>query len=172
MEFMRWGLIPNWAKDPKIAYMMINARAETLHTKPSYQKPLRSQRCLIPASYFFEWKETKKGKVAYLIRLKNHEMFAFAGLYDVNDKAEGKEIKTYTIITTVPNSLIEPIHNRMPVILKKTTENIWLDPDYDAEKLRGLLVSFSPAFMEAYPVSSLVNDPKNDFEEITKSISL
>lgn len=170
VQLMRWGLLPHWAKDPKIAYMMINARAETLHSKPSYQKPLRTQRCLVPASYFFEWRETKEGKVPYLIRLKNHEIFAFAGLYDVNDKVEEKELKTYTIITTEPNSLVEPIHNRMPVILKKTTENIWLDPDYDVEKLKGLLVPFSSSFMAAYPVSSLVNDPKNDFEEITKQI--
>lgn len=172
-EFMRWGLVPHWAKDPKIANMMINARAETLHQKPSYQKPLRSQRCLIPATYFIEWRTTKDGKVAYLIKLKNQEAFSFAGLYDTNDKVEDKEIKTYTIITTEPNNLMEPIHNRMPVILKKTTENIWLDPTItDPEKLLGLLVPFFPALMEAYPVSSLVNDPKNDFPEITKSISL
>lgn len=170
-ELMKWGLIPHWAKDPKIAYMMINARAETLHQKPSYQKPLRSQRCLIPATHFFEWKQTKEGKIPYLIRLKNAEMFSFAGLYDVNNKVEDKEIKTYTIITTEPNSLVEPIHNRMPVILKKTTENIWLDPTItDPEKLLGLLVPFSPSLMEAYPVFSTVNDPANDYSDIIKGI--
>ncbi len=171
-ELMRWGLLPAWSSDPGKAAMMINARAETLHQKPSYQKPLRSQRCLIPATHFFEWRQTKEGKIPYLIRLKNAEIFSFAGLYDVNTKVEeGKEIKTYTIITTESNSLVEPIHNRMPVILKKTTENIWLDLSItDPEKLLGLLVPYSAGLMEAYPVFSTVNDPANDYSDIIKGI--
>lgn len=172
-ELMRWGLLPAWSSDPGKAAMMINARAETLHQKPSYQKPLRTQRCLIPVTHFFEWKQTKEGKIPYLIRLKNDEMFSFAGLYDVNNKVEDKEVKTYTIITTEPNSLIEPIHNRMPVILKKTTENIWLDPSItDFEKLLGLLVPYSPNLMEAYPVSQLVNAPHNDAPEILQQVNI
>lgn len=171
VELMKWGLLPSWSSDPRKANMMINARAETIHQKPSYQKPLRFQRCLIPVTHFFEWKQTKEGKVPYLIRLKNAEMFSFAGVYDVNEKVEDKPVKTYTIITTEPNELVEPIHNRMPVILKKTTENIWLDPTItDPENLLGLLVPFSAGLMEAYPVFSTVNDPANDYSDVIKGI--
>jgi len=168
-ELMRWGLIPHWAKDPKIAYMMINARAETLDKKPSFSVPLKKKRCLIPATGFFEWRVTKEGKVPYYIKLKDEDMFAFAGLYDDNDRALEKPVRTYTIITTEPNKLLEPIHNRMPVILKKTTENIWLDPEFeDVEKLKGMLVPYAANLMEAYPVSTLVNTPYNDVPEILK----
>lgn len=171
VELMRWGLLPSWASDPKIANMMINARSESLHRKPSYAKPLKHQRCLIPASYFFEWKQTKDGKIPFLIKLKNDSLFAFAGIYDENEKIEGKPIKTYTIITTEPNEMVGEIHNRMPVILNRASEKIWLDPDVtDEEKLLGLLKPFPANLMESYPVFSIVNDPKNDIPDITAPI--
>ncbi len=171
VEMMRWGFIPAWAKDPKIANMTINARAETVHQKPSYQKPLKYQRCIIPVTHFFEWKQTSEGKVPYVIRLKDQEIFAFAGLFDTNDKAYGKEIKTFTIITTEPNELVAPIHNRMPVILKRSTENIWLDPTItDSEKALSFLQPFPANLMEAYAVFSEVNDPANDHPDIIKPV--
>jgi len=167
VELMRWGLVPFWAKDEKIGYKMINARAETLTLKPSFRKALSLQRCIIPACGFFEWKQIDKEKVPYYIFLKNKELFGFAGLYDVWHDKEGKELKTYTIITTEPNALVEPIHNRMPAILEQQDEDTWLNPDEtEPERLTKLLHPYPASEMDAYPVSKLVNVPKNDTREM------
>ncbi len=125
VELMKWGLIPFWSKDPKIAYSTINARSETVETSPAFRKPFKSQRCLIPASFFYEWKRIdKKTKIPYLFKLANDEVFSFAGLYDIWKDAEEKEFKTYTIITTTPNKLMESVHNRIPVLLSKEDEDV------------------------------------------------
>ncbi len=167
VELMRWGLVPFWAKDEKIGYKMINARAETLPVKPSFRKSLSLQRCIVPAAGFFEWKKTDGEKIPYYIFLKNKHLFGFAGLYDVwRDKA-GKELKTYTIITTEPNALVGSIHNRMPAILEKQDEEMWLNPDVtEPDRLVKLLHPYPAEEMEAYPVSRLVNAPANDTKEI------
>jgi len=110
IEIMRWGLVPAWAKDPKMGYRMINARAETVATKPAFRRPFLTRRCLVPATGFFEWQKRGASKAPYCIRLKGQAVFAFAGLYDVWLDAEGRELKTYTIITTTPNGLLAPIH--------------------------------------------------------------
>jgi putative SOS response-associated peptidase YedK len=171
VELMRWGLVPFWAKDEKIGYKMINARAETLTEKPSFRKALSLQRCIIPAGGFFEWKQIDKEKVPYYIFLKNQSIFGFAGLYDVWHDKEGKELRTYTIITTVPNALIEPIHNRMPVILERKNEDTWLNPDEtEPERLTKMLHPFPASEMDAYPVSRLVNIPKNDSKEVIEPV--
>lgn len=130
-ELMRWGLIPSWAKDPAVGAKMINARAETLAEKPSFRRPLRSGRCLIPATGFYEWQAspTSRGKVKYVFTRADGEMFGFAGLCDVWRDPSGRELKTYTIITTAPNAVVAPVHDRMPVILTRETEEVWLDPD-------------------------------------------
>lgn len=169
VEMMRWGLVPFWAKDEKIGYKMINARAETLSVKPSFRKALSLQRCIVPAGGFFEWKKLEKEKIPYYIFLKNHSVFGFAGLYDVWKDKRGRELKTYTIITTEPNALVEPIHNRMPVILEKQAEDEWLNPDEtEPERLVKLLHPYPASEMEAYPVSRLVNSPVHDTKEIIK----
>ena len=169
VELMKWGLIPFWAKDPRIGYKMINARAEGIEDKPSFRKPLRSQRCLVPTSFFFEWRHIGEDKIPYLIRLKGQDVFAFAGLYDVWKDAEGYPLKSFTIVTTEPNELLEEIHNRMPVILEEKAEDIWLDPQVsDVRILVSLLRPFQAERMEAYPVSKLVNNPANDNDEIIK----
>jgi len=129
VELMRWGLVPFWAKDLKIGYKMINARAESVADKPSFRKSLSHQRCIVPASGFFEWKKLAREKTPYYIFLKNKELIGFAGLYDVWKDNEGKELRTYTIITTTPNQLMEPIHDRMPAILEKLDEDKWLNPE-------------------------------------------
>jgi putative SOS response-associated peptidase YedK len=129
---MRWGLVPAWAKDPRIGSRMINARSEGIASKPSFKRPLRFQRCIIPASAFFEWQGSPGAKVKYRIARKDGGLFGFAGLYDTwrdpSDPA-GDELTTCTIITTQPNDLVAPIHNRMPVILLPEDEDHWLDPD-------------------------------------------
>ncbi len=163
-QTMRWGLIPFWAKDMSIGYKMINARAEGIESKPSYRTAFKKQRCLVPASFFFEWDKVSGDRTPYLIRLKNQDVFSFAGLYDVWRDAEDKEFPSYTIITTEPNSKVARIHNRMPVILTKDEEKKWLDVDYPTPVK--LLDSYPAEKMELYPVSTLVNKPANDNESI------
>ncbi len=157
VEMMKWGLIPHWAKEAKIGYKMINARAETLAEKPTFRNLIKNQRCLIPASGFYEWKKTEKGKIPYYIHEKKEPLFAFAGLYDFWKSPEGAEIKSFTIITTSPNEVMKNIHDRMPVILKRADEEKWLIAQPE-EALKFLIPSKLP--LEAYTVSARVNTPK------------
>jgi putative SOS response-associated peptidase YedK len=124
---MKWGLIPNWAKDPKIGYKMINARSETLTEKPSFRKLIKSRRCIVVATGFYEWKKVGTKKFPYLITVNNQKIFSLAGLYDIwlNDKKE--EVHTVTIITTIPNEVMADIHDRMPLILNVKNESTWLE---------------------------------------------
>jgi putative SOS response-associated peptidase YedK len=149
-SLMQWGLIPSWAKDPRIGSKMINARAEGIESKPSFKKPLRSQRCIIPASGFFEWKGNPGAKAKYRIARKDGDLFGFAGLYDTWHDPGGGELTTCTIITTQPNELVAPIHNRMPVILLPEDEDHWLDPDMtEPEEIVSLLRPYPAELLEA-----------------------
>ena len=165
---MKWGLVPFWAKDPNIGYRMINARAETLAEKPSFRRPLARQRCLVPASGFYEWKKIdEKTKIPYYARFKGKDYFSMAGLYDVWHDMEKKELKTFTVITVEPNKLISPIHDRMPAILSREDESIWLDTELtDPATVLGLLKPHEETGMEVYPVSKAVNSPANDGLEL------
>ncbi|MBP9855477.1 MAG: SOS response-associated peptidase [Candidatus Omnitrophica bacterium] len=157
----KWGLVPFWAKDEKIGYKMINARAETIFEKPSFRNAIKKKRCLILADYFFEWKRTEKQKQPFCIKLKTHETFAFAGIWETwQDK-----LISCSIITTAPNKLMEKIHDRMPVILPKGKEEEWLN-ETDMETVKKLLTSYKAADMETYEVSTLVNSPANNSPEI------
>ncbi|MDN4606953.1 SOS response-associated peptidase [Sporosarcina highlanderae] len=167
MGHLRWGLIPPWAKDEKIGYKMINARAETVAEKTSYRKAFSKQRCIIPADSFYEWQRKDGEKVPMRIKLKTDELFAIAGLWETWKSPDGKLIHTCTAITTEPNELVKPIHNRMPVILNKEDEGIWLDPkNTDVQSLGNLLKPFDKDQMDAYIVSSAVNSPKNNEESL------
>ncbi|MCY8974053.1 SOS response-associated peptidase [Bacillus atrophaeus] len=168
---LRWGLIPPWAKDEKIGYKMINARAETLAEKSSFRKPLISNRCIIPADSFYEWKRLDpKTKIPMRIKLKSTNLFAFAGLYEKWNSPQGNPIYSCTIITTKPNELMEDIHDRMPVILPHDNQTAWLNPqNTDAAYLQSLLLPYDADDMEAYQVSSLVNSPKNNSPELIES---
>lgn len=170
IELMRWGLIPFWSKDPKIGYKMINARSEGIESKPSFRKPLKSQRCLVPTSGFYEWKRMAEDKIPYYIKLKDRDVFAFAGLYDIWKDAEGHPLKSFTIITTGPNKLMESIHNRMPVILEKEFEDKWLDEKTDTAEILKMLESYPEKKMEAYPVSKLVNNTRNESRDNIKPV--
>jgi putative SOS response-associated peptidase YedK len=162
-----WGLIPSWSKDAFIGNKFINARAETIDEKPSFKYPFRKRRCLILATGFYEWKkgEKNRGKIPYFIKLKSDEVFAFAGLWDSWRNTNGEVINSATIITTSPNKLMEPIHNRMPVIFDKQKCKIWLDSSVNSNELISLLKSYPEELMEAYEVSSLVNNPSFDSPE-------
>ena len=162
VELMRWGLIPSWSKDPKVGAKLINARAEGLADKPSFRSPLRRQRCLVPASGFYEWRKAGPAKTPYFIHLTSGELFGFAGLWDHWRDPHGQELHTYTIVTTAPNALVAPIHNRMPVILPRDAEDAWLDPEnHDPAFLTALLRPYPAEQLEAYPVSPAVNSTAN-----------
>lgn len=170
VEFFRWGLIPAWAQDPAIGARMINARAESLAVKPAFRAALRRRRCLILADGFYEWRQEPGGraKTPFYIRLKSGQPFAFAGLWELWQPAASSTDAIYscTIITTAPNALIEPIHDRMPVILDPASYAIWLDvAERRPDELNSLFKPYPASQMTAYTVSKRVNDPKNDGEE-------
>jgi len=163
--WVRWGLIPFWAKDAAIGNKMINARAETLHEKPSFRKPFRSQRCLILADGFYEWRTLPgtKMKVPLYIKLKSGEPFAFAGLWDRWQDPAGGPVTSCVIITTTPNDLLRTIHDRMPVIVPAQNRAAWLEAgEQPVEKLQPILVPYPAAEMTAHEVSRRVNSPKFD----------
>lgn len=164
LRLMRWGLIPAWAKDAAIGNRMINARAETLAEKPSFKKPFERRRCLVLADGFYEWRVVAgRAKIPVRIVLKSREPFVFAGLWDLWRGPEGRELATFTIITTQANEILKPIHDRMPVILRPKDEEMWLTSGpVEAAKLAHLLKPYPADEMEAYDVSQLVNSPRND----------
>ena len=165
--FMRWGLIPHWAKDLKIGSRMINARAETVAEKPSFRTALRRRRCLILADGFYEWQRVGKNKRPMRIVMRSGEPFAFAGLWETWRDPEGTVVPSCTIITTTPNDLLKPIHNRMPVILPKDIEDFWLDESVDDPiALGSVLTPYPDDAMEAYEVSPLVNSVANKGPEV------
>lgn len=162
LELFRWGLIPSWAKEATIGYKMINARAETVAEKPSYKRPLQRSRCLVLADGFYEWKKIPGGKVPTRILLKSGEPFAMAGLWDAWKDPAGQEIRSFTIITTQAAESIKSIHDRMPVILNREAEDLWLDPKAETQQLLPLLAPLEDQFLSTYEVSPLVNSPAND----------
>ena len=157
----RWGLVPHWSKDAKPKYSTINARAETVAEKPTYREAFRRKRCLIPATGFYEWKQTSGGKSPHCIRMPDQNVFAFAGLWDHWDK-EGAGFESCSIIVTSANETMQPIHDRMPVILNQAQYNTWMAADhFNRAQLESLLVPYTGE-LKTYPVSRLVNSPKND----------
>jgi putative SOS response-associated peptidase YedK len=148
LYLMRWGLVPFWAKDPKIGYKMFNARAETVGEKPAFKSSFRRKRCLVPATGFYEWKQEGRGKVPYLFTVGDSEVFGFAGLYDTWRTPNGETLYTYTVITTTPNQLVAQAHDRMPVILPRDREQLWIDPGLeDPYMLQSLLEPYPADLM-------------------------
>jgi putative SOS response-associated peptidase YedK len=168
---MQWGLIPSWSKEPRAQFSTINARAETISKSPVFRGPFKSRRCLVPASGFYEWQRTSNGKQPFCIRLKDDDLFAFAGLYDIWRDADGNELYSYTVITTTPNRLVAPIHNRMPVILRRDDEDAWLDNKTEPTRLMSLLAAYPAEEMEAYPVSRALNNPANEGAELMQPVA-
>jgi putative SOS response-associated peptidase YedK len=168
-DFFVWGLIPSWAKDPEIGNRLINARGETLAEKPSFRGGYKYKRCLILADGFYEWKSQPgtKTKIPHFIHLKTGQPFAFAGLWDEWHASDGSSVRSCTIITTAPNKLMATIHDRMPVILQSKDYEEWLDTAARTpDTLNHLMKEYPANLMEAYPVSTLVNTPKNDRVEL------
>ena len=169
---MHWGLIPSWAKDPTIGNRMINARAESLTEKPAFRDLVRSRRCIIPADGFYEWRKDGRRKVPMWVHLKSREPFGLAGLWDVWRKPDGKPVESFTIITTEPNELVRPVHNRMPVILRPEEEEQWLDASRTPfTKAKALLKPLPAELMAAHDVSPIVNSAIYDGPECTRPVS-
>ncbi len=164
--FAHWGLIPFWAKDASIGNRMINARGETIHEKPAFRNAFKKRRCLIFADGFYEWKKEpgKKTKIPMYFCLKSGKPFAFAGLWENwRNPDTDRNIVSCTIITTTPNIIVEPVHNRMPVILPSDKYDFWLEPgEQPLDALRECIAPYPAEDMKAYPVSTRVNNPQND----------
>lgn len=158
----RWGLIPHWAKEPSIGSRMINARSETVCERPAYREAFRLRRCLIPADGLYEWQHMEKRKQPFRFTLRNKELFAFAGLWDEWRSPDGTAIRSCTILTTEPNELIQPVHNRMPVILPPEAYDTWLDPHARPKQLLPLLQPYPSELMTGHAVSPEVNSPRNN----------
>lgn len=167
LQTAKWGLVPFWSKEPRAKFSTINARAETIATSPAYREAFKKRRCLIPAAGFYEWKRKPDGtKDPYYIHVKNRQSFAFAGIWDSWKDVEGKELITYSIVTTAPNDLMTSIHNRMPVILPRDAYEAWADPETPVSILEKLMVPYDASNMDAYQISTKVNSPVNDNPEI------
>jgi putative SOS response-associated peptidase YedK len=164
LSLLRWGLIPSWAKDTKIGASLINARADTIATKPSFRTAFRRRRCLIPADGFYEWKKGEgKTKQPFYIRLKKDYPFAFAGLWEHWECPDNSAIDSCTIVTTDANDTLRPLHDRMPVILPEEDYDRWLDPKGDdPTQLCELLKPYPSEEMIAFPISTLVNNARNE----------
>jgi putative SOS response-associated peptidase YedK len=166
LRVYRWGLIPSWAKDPRIGDRMINAQAETAATKPSFRAAFRRRRCLVLADGFYEWQVLGRRKQPFYVGMRDECPFAFAGLWEHWESQAGEAIDSCTLLTMEPNELIRSFHHRMPVILDKQDYDLWLDPAIqDPETLQPLLRPYPAEAMTAYPVSTLVNNPRNDIPE-------
>lgn len=170
-RIMHWGLIPSWADGPAIGNRMINARAETAPEKPAFRGAFKSRRCLLPADGFYEWQKLEKRKQPHCIRLKSGAVFAFAGLWDRWKSPEGEVVESCTILTTDANDVVRALHDRMPVILAAGDYALWLDPKAKPELLKTLLRPFDAEPMEAYPVSTVVNSPRNETPECIKPVT-
>jgi len=164
LTVMRWGLIPYWAKDSKIGFSTINAKSETVTNSPTFREAMKRRRCLVPAEWFYEWQKTDaKTKQPYAIAMRDDSLFAFAGLWERwKDKAKDQVLETYTILTTDPNELLEPIHNRMPVILAQKDYQRWLEPGEPTHPPIDLLRPYPAEEMKAWKVGSAVGNVRNN----------
>lgn len=173
LSLMRWGLIPSWAKDPSVAVGTINARAETAATKPAFRDALKSRRCLIPADGFYEWMRTGKAKQPYCFEVNEGELLAFAGLWDRWKDPSGNWVKSCSILTTTPNGVTSPVHDRMPVILDPDDYDLWLDPGMrDISAASDLLKPYDAQQMRCYPISTRINHVANDDEACSARVEL
>ena len=161
--FLTWGLVPFWAKDVKIGYRMINARAETVAEKPAFRAAYKYRRCIVPADGFYEWQKRDGGKQPYFIRMKDDRPFGIAGLWERWESPDGSVVESCTLLTTEPNERLRPLHNRMPVILAPEDYEPWLDVQGASPLvLQALLKPYPASQMEAYPVSTYVNSPRQE----------
>jgi len=170
LSHARWGLIPHWAKDASMGSRMINAGVETIDQKPAFQEAFRNYRCLVLANGFYEWQNTPAGKQPYYISMQDGQPFAFAGIYSRWEKEDGADVLSCSILTTEPNHIVKPIHHRMPVILRKNREKMWLNDTPVQLLQKECIRPFPPGKMRAVRVSKQVNTPSNNTPELVKPV--
>ena len=170
-RLFRWGLVPSWADDPAMGNRLINARAESVASRPAFRESFLQRRCLVPASGFYEWKKFGRAREPWLIRLKGGATFAFAGVWDRWSRGEGSAIESCSLITTSANPLVAPIHGRMPVLIDRAAYDAWLDPRATEDDLRTLLAPFPAERMETFPVSPRVNSTAVDDADLTRPVA-
>ncbi|MCD8485998.1 MAG: SOS response-associated peptidase [Desertifilum sp.] len=162
-QWMRWGLVPSWAKDIKIGYKLINARVETVTEKPSFRSAIKQRRCLILADGFYEWQKQGKQKQPYYFQLESGDVFAFAGLWETWNSPEDERVISCTILTTAADAVVSPIHERMPIIVPSQHYQAWLDPEITTpQDILPLLSEGDRDRLQAKPASTMVNNPKYD----------
>lgn len=180
VQQLRWGLIPSWAKDPAIGAKLINARSETVTEKPSFRSAFKRRRCLVVADGFYEWQRQQGKKQPFYFHLQDGKPFGFAGLWEkwryLRQPEAGtpseEEITSCTILTTTANELLQPIHDRMPVIVAPDDYNLWLDPQLQTpQPLQHILLPYPAQAMTAYPVSTLVNNSQHNTRECVIPVS-
>jgi putative SOS response-associated peptidase YedK len=159
---LRWGLVPHWAKDPAIGAKLVNARGESLAEKPSFRDAFRRRRCLVPVSGFYEWKAEGKARQPHFIQARSGELLALAGLWESWRDPAGEILRGFCLITTGANALMAPIHERMPVLIAPEHVPAWLDPDIDGRSLHDLVAPAADDLLDAWPVSSRVNQARDD----------
>ncbi len=163
LELFQWGLVPSWARNKSVGPQLINARAESLATKPAFRDAFAKRRCLVLADGFYEWKREVGRKIPMYVRRESRRPFAFAGLWEGWLAPDGELVRSVTVVTTEPNDVMASIHDRMPVILPPDARELWLDPRIDdPARLSALLRPYAGGDLEAFSVSTLVNSPAND----------
>ncbi|HYJ78415.1 MAG TPA: SOS response-associated peptidase [Longimicrobiaceae bacterium] len=171
LDMFRWGLIPSWAKDPRIGSRMINARAETVVEKPAYRNALQRRRCLVPAGGFYEWETTASGKVPHWLHPADGGVMTFAGLWEFwRDGQEGPPVLSFTILTTTPSRDVSGLHDRMPVIVHDRDQDTWLDPETPPVDLVELLRPAPDGFLTSHEVSRAVNKAGNEGAELIEPV--
>lgn len=153
LHYAKWGLIPSWSKEAKLKFSTFNARAETVDKSPAYRESFKKYRCLVPATHYFEWAHVGDKKIPHLYKLANNDLFSFAGLYSIWKDAAGEETWTFTIVTCPPNPLAKKVHDRMPVLLDMTTEEVWLEKETPLEEEKKLLQPYEENYMTEYLVN-------------------
>ena len=169
---LRWGLVPFWSKEATSKHLLINARAEAVETKPSFRGPVRHRRCIVPASGFYEWRHQGTAKQPYFVRPAGNEVFALAGIWDHWEGQQGDVLESVAIITTSANELMQPIHDRMPVVLEIEDVAGWLNPTNELATVLAMLRPCPSKWMVAYPVSSLVNSARHDGPECVGEVNV
>jgi putative SOS response-associated peptidase YedK len=172
LDVMRWGLVPYWAKDLKVGFANINAKAEGIETRPAFREAFQRRRSLVPVDNFFEWKKTATGKQPYVVALADRHLMALAGLWENWRSPAGEWMRSFAIITTTPNELCATLHNRMPVVLKPEAWPVWLgEESADASALKALLAPFPSEEMTCWPVSTRVGNVKNNDPSLIEPIA-
>ena len=172
---LRWGLIPSWSKEAAVGSRMINARSETVASKPAFRDAFRSRRCLVPIDYFYEWRKDepdnpKGSKTPFLIRPAAGGPFAVAGLWERWRAPEGEALFTFTVLTTAPSRWMAQLHDRMPAVLPPEHWASWLAPDTSGRELAGMLGPAPESFFEAFEVSRAVYSPRNDVPQVAEPV--